>query len=191
VPFWPPVAGLQRAPHVVVACRLPRDTPPPTAKPYTEQHSYSTVPPPSPASVRRQQQLQHLRAAREQHNLEREERCLADGGAAAAGGARPRAPKALNAAQQARVKHNQGVKASSNVSVGAAGAHLQPLPRGVLPLPWLRAARRRACGSFQLRLSNTTLHNTPLRRPLRACAPCTSPRTWSSCGPSSHPGVLR
>lgn len=55
--------------------------------------------------------------ARQQHNLEREERCLAgDAPAAVAGGARGRGSKAQNAAQQARIKHNQGVKASSNVS---------------------------------------------------------------------------
>lgn len=91
----------------------------PAAKPYTEQHAYSAIPPASPASFRRQQQLQHMRQQRQQHNMEREERCLAGDAAAAAaagGGARPKAAKAQNAQQQARLKHNQGVKASANVS---------------------------------------------------------------------------
>jgi hypothetical protein len=59
-----------------------------------------------------------MRQARQQHNLEREERCLAgDAAAAVAGGSggRARGTKAQNAQQQARLKHNQGVKASSNV----------------------------------------------------------------------------
>lgn len=99
--------------------------PPPAAadKPFTEEHGYSAVPPASPASFRRQQQLQHMRQQRQQHNMEREERCLAGdapAAAAAAGGSRARGKgsKAQNAQQQARIKHNQGVKASANVSEG-------------------------------------------------------------------------
>jgi hypothetical protein len=89
-------------------------------KPFTEDHSFSAIPPASPASFRRQQQLQHMRQQRQQHNMEREERCLAGDAAAAAAGSggrnRGKGTKAQNAQQQARIKHNQGVKASANVS---------------------------------------------------------------------------
>lgn len=66
-----------------------------------------------------------MRQARQQHNLEREERCLAGDAAAAAGGSggRARGTKAQNAQQQARLKHNQGVKASSNVSPATQMLH--------------------------------------------------------------------
>ena len=88
----------------------------PADKPFTEQHGYSAVPPASPASMRRQQQLQHMRQQRQQHNQEREDRCLA-GDAAGGSSGKARGTKAQNAQQQARLKHNQGVKASSNVGV--------------------------------------------------------------------------
>jgi hypothetical protein len=145
----------------------------PADKPYTEAHGYSAIPPASPASFRRQQQLQHMRQQRQQHNMEREERCLAGDAAAAAaadGGAKPKGTKAQNAQQQARLKHNQGVKASANVrdrmggSMEKATCHV-PCPR------CLGGRQMRACLGQQQAVSVDVCFRALLHI-LTSTAPC-------------------
>lgn len=105
--------------NTVLPASFPPSRPDNTDKSLAEQQGYSAVPPASPASMRRQLQLQHMRQQRQQHNQEREDRCLA-GDAVPASGGRARGTKAQNAQQQARIKHNQGVKASANVGCSNA-----------------------------------------------------------------------
>lgn len=178
--------------------------PPPTAKgkkgqqaaqqEQQQSQAYSAVPPPSPASVRRQQQLEHLRATRAAHDQQREDRCLEQQ-------PQQRAPKVLSAAQQARLKHNQGVKASSNVRVVClcvCGSPCGSCPHTLTAPAGRQAGGLRACcvcmqcdsstfcgaplspvAAIHLVHTPSLLHATTFRPP-RGCAPPTWPPTWSS-----------
>lgn len=168
---------------VCVPCRPPAD------KPYTEAHAYSAIPPASPASFRRQQQLQHMRQQRQQHNMEREERCLAGdaAAAAAAGGAKPKGTKAQNAQQQARLKHNQGVKASANVSDRRGWVCVESLLQGGRHTRTCFCEQQATCNQRHCSTFTVWCCCVLCCRLLWVCGQPTWRHTWSSCAPSLHP----